>query len=84
MGLKYELISNIEDKGFYIMYVKSGNKPTHIFFENRIDVTSFLMKNLNNIDLLTINGTQVDKNKLVNDNLKLNRYLKLNKIKDEI
>lgn len=84
MGLKDEFFNNIEDNGFYIMYVKSGNKPTHIFFENRIDVTSFLIENLNNIDLLTINGTQVDKNKLVNDNLKLNRYLKLKKIEDEI
>ena len=71
-------------EGFYLMYVKSGFSPKHIYFENRIDVTSFLMKNLNNIDLLTINGTQVDKNKLVNDNKILARFLKLKIIKNSI
>ena len=71
-------------EGFYVMYVKSGCGPKHIYFEKKKDATIFIMKNLNNIDLITINGTQIDKNKLVDENLKLNRYLKLKRIQDEI
>ena len=45
-----------------------------------LDVTEFIMYNLNDMDLIVINDVIIDKNRLVNENLKLSRYLKLKKI----
>jgi len=68
-----------ENDGFRLVYAKSGGRPKNIFFESRIEVTEFLINNLNEIDFICINDVIIDKNKLVNENLKLSRFLKLDK-----
>jgi hypothetical protein len=64
-------------EGFNLVYAKIGNAPKNIFLEKRIDIMKFLANNLNNINFLSINDVIIDNNKLVNDNIKLGRYLKL-------
>lgn len=72
---------NIEvNDGFNLVYAKSGGRPKNIFLEKRRGVVEFLLENLNDIDFISINDINIDKNKLVNDNLLLCRYLKLKKI----
>jgi hypothetical protein len=66
--------------GFNLIYAKSGGSPKNKFFESRILLVEFLMINLNNIDFLSLNDVIIDKNKLINDNLKMSRYLKLMRI----
>lgn len=66
--------------GFNVVYAKSGRGPKNIFFEKRIEVTEFLLTNLNEIDFISINEVIIDKNTLVKNNIKLSRYLKLKKI----
>jgi ABC-type proline/glycine betaine transport system ATPase subunit len=70
------------DDGFYLIYAKRCGIPQNIFFETRIEVVNFFIKNLNDIDFISINDVIIDKNKLINDNIKLSRYLKLKKIKE--
>ena len=41
------------------------------------EISKSLYEELNNIDFLSINDVVIDKNELVNNNLKLSRYLKL-------
>jgi hypothetical protein len=65
--------------GFHIVYAKSGSIPKYTFYKNRIDVVEFMINNLNSIDLLSINNVVIDQKKLVNENKKLSRYLKLSK-----
>jgi uncharacterized protein YneR len=66
--------------GFNLVYAKSGKSPKNIFFENRKDVVNFFIDNINDIEFLSINDVIIDKNKLVNNNLLLSRYLKLKRI----
>lgn len=66
--------------GYNIVYAKSGGSPKNINLKTRLDVVQFFLYNLNHIDFLSINDVVIDKNKLVNDNIKLGRYLKLKKI----
>lgn len=63
--------------GFNIVYAEKCGRPKAIFLNNRQEVINFFMENLTNIELLTINDIIIDKNKLVNDNKLLGRYLKL-------
>ena len=65
--------------GFYLLYTKHGSSPKHSWFKTKLEVTVFMIDNLNNIDLLVINDVVIDKDKLVNENLRLGRFLKLNK-----
>lgn len=74
---------NFEQTGFNLMYAKSGGRPKNCFFNKRIEVTEFLLRNLNDIDLIVINDVIIDKNTLIMNNLSISRYLKLKKI-DEI
>ena len=69
-----------ENKGFRVVYAKSGGRPNNCFFDTRNEVIEFIMNNFNYIDLIVINDVIIDKNKLVNDNLKISRYLKLKRI----
>lgn len=66
--------------GFNIVYAEKCGRPKAIFLNNRQEVINFFMENLTNIELLTINDIIIDKNKLVNDNMLLSRYLKLKRI----
>lgn len=77
------MVNNIdlEVDGFNLVYAKKMGTPKSVYFDNKISVTEFLMEELNNIDILIINDVFIDKEKLVNDNLKLSRYIKLNKLK---
>ena len=68
-----------ENDGFHLVYAKTGGRPKNIFLETRKEVTEFLINNLNEIDFICINDVIIDKNKLVNENLTLGRFLKLNK-----
>lgn len=75
----------IDDKidsfdGFHLVYAKKCGSPKNKFFEKRIDVIEFFSHNLNNIDFLSINDVIIDINRLVENNKKLSRYLKLIKI----
>ena len=69
-----------ENDGFRLVYAKSGNSPKNAFLKTKLEVTEFLIENLNNIDLIVINDVIINKNDLVNRNIKLARYLKLNRI----
>ena len=69
-----------ENEGYQLLYAKIGSSPKNKYFEKRLDLVEFLIYNLNNIDFLSINDVIIDKKQLVNDNKKLNRYLKLSKI----
>lgn len=66
--------------GFNVVYAEKCGRPKAVFLNNRQEVVNFFMENLNNIELLTINDIIIDKNKLVNDNKLLSRYLKLKRI----
>lgn len=66
--------------GFNLLYAKNGSRPKNSWFKTRLEVTKFMIDNLNNIDLLIINDVVIDKDKLINENLELSRYLKLKKI----
>jgi hypothetical protein len=66
--------------GFNIIWAKSGGRPYNAFFFTRREVVEFLLKNLNNMDLISINDVNINKEQLLKDNLKLTRYLKLQKI----
>ena len=70
---------DLESKGFNVIYTKKMGIPKSIYFKDRISVTDFLLEELNNIDLLSINDVIIDKEKLVNNNKKLSRYIKLTK-----
>jgi len=66
--------------GFHLLYAKHGSSPKHSWFKTRLEVTKFMIDNLNSIDLLIINDVNIDKDKLINENFKLGRFLKLNKV----
>lgn len=71
---------NIEmNEGFNLVYAKKGGSPKNIYFSTRLEVTDFLVNNLNNINFLSINDSVININKLVNENKYLSRYLKLKK-----
>lgn len=70
------------EKGYNMIYAKSGGRPFNIYFDYRIDVINFFLENLNNIDFLCINDVIIDKNKLIENSISLARYLKLKKIND--
>lgn len=65
------------NEGFNIVYAKKYNRPQNIYCKDRHDVIKFFIDNLNDIDLIVINDIIIDKNKLVNNNKILSRYLKL-------
>lgn len=67
------------DDGYNMVYAKKGKSPKRFFCETRKDVIEFLIRELNNIDFLSINDVVIDSNKLVNSNIKLSRLLKLMK-----
>jgi len=73
-----------ENDGFHLVYAKKGGSPKNCFFETRIDVTHFLLNNLNEIDFICINDVIINKDKLVNENIKLGRHLKIDKINKSI
>jgi hypothetical protein len=73
-----------ENDGFHLVYAKKGGIPKNCFFETRVEVTGFLLNNLNEIDFICINDMIINKDKLVNDNIKLGRYLKIDKINKSI
>lgn len=68
------------NEGYNLIYAKLGSSPKNKFFDTRILLIEFLMSNLNNIDFISLNDVIIDKNKLINDNLKMSRYLKLMRI----
>ena len=69
---------NIEmNEGFNVIYARKGGSPKNSFLKTRREVVEFLLEHINNIDFISINDKQLDKNELVNNNLKLSRYLKL-------
>ena len=65
------------NEGYNLIYANLGSSPKSRFFESRIMLVEFLMYNLNDIDFMSLNDVIIDKNKLINDNLKMSRYLKL-------
>ena len=74
-------VNDIEiNDGFNIMYAKNGGRPKNCWLDTRREVVEFLMENLNDIDLLCVNDVIIDKYKLVQDNLKLIRYLKIKRL----
>ena len=70
--------------GFNIMYAKNCGTPKNVFFKDRRGFVEFILENINDIDFITINDKQINKEKLINDNTLLNRYLKLKRIEDII
>jgi len=70
------------NEGFNLIYAKSGGSPKNIFLDTRRDTIEFLFENLNNIDFISINDVIIDKNKLINENKILARYLKLIKLNE--
>ena len=68
------------EDSFNVVYAKSGGSPKYIELETRREVVKFFMNELNNIDFISINDNIIDKNKLIDNNIKLSRYLKLTKI----
>lgn len=71
----------LDDKdGYNIIYAKIGGISKFKYFKERKEVIEFLMNELNNIDFMSINDVIINRNELVNNNLKLSRYLKLSKI----
>lgn len=70
----------MEKEGYNIVYAKSGGRPKNIYVESRMEVVEFFLENLNDIDLLSVNDVIIDKQQLVDSNIKLSRYLKLKKI----
>lgn len=68
--------------GFNLMYAKNGGSPHNKFFINRRELVTFFVYNLDEIDFMSINDVIIDKNKLINDNKILVRYLKINKINE--
>lgn len=66
--------------GFNLIYAKTGNSPKNEFFSNRRELVIFLVNNLDKIDFMSLNDIIIDKNKLINDNKILSRYLKIKKI----
>lgn len=73
-----------DEKGYRIVYAKNCGRPKNIFLETKFDVIEFFLENLNEIDMMSINDVYINRQKLVNDNKKLSRYLKLRKITDSI
>lgn len=72
---------NLEiNDGFNLVYTKTGKSPRNIFLLTRREVIEFFIENLNDIDFISINDIIIDKNKLVNNNLLLSRYLKLSRV----
>jgi hypothetical protein len=72
----------MSNEGFNLVYVKSGNSPKNKYFHTRKEIIRFILLYLDNMDLIFINDMVLNKEELVNNNLKLARYLKLKKIKD--
>lgn len=70
--------------GFNLIYTSQGKSPKNEFFNNRRELVEFLIDNLNDIDFMSLNDVIIDKNKLVNNNKILSRYLKIRKIKEMI
>jgi hypothetical protein len=69
--------NNPDEIGFSMTYCKIGSSPKSIFLRDRNDVLNFLFKEIKNIDYIGINDRVVNKNRLINNNLVLSRYLKL-------
>jgi hypothetical protein len=72
----------VEDSGFNLIYAKKCGRPKNVAFKSRNEVTKFFLDNLNDIEVLFINDVTIDINKLINNNKKLARYLKIQKITD--
>lgn len=70
--------------GFNLIYAKTGGIPKNEFFLNRRELVIFLIDNLDKIDFMSINDVIINKDKLINDNKILSRYLKIKKINDII
>ena len=70
----------MDKKVYNIIYAKNGGRPYNIEIENKKEVINFFLQNLNDIDLLIINGVIIDRTKLIKENLLLMRYLKIKKI----
>jgi len=73
---------DLELNGFNLVYAVRCGTPKNIYFDDRLSVTRFLMDELNNIDFLSINDIIINKEELVNNNIKLSRYIKLMKLND--
>lgn len=71
-----------DNDGYNIVYAKIGGVSKFKYFKERRKVVEFLMDELNNIDFMSINDVIINRNELVNSNLKLSRYLKLIKINE--
>jgi len=68
---------NIEmNDGFNIVYAKIGDSPKNIFLEKKEEVIKFFIQKLNDIDFISINDVNIDKNKLINDNALLKNLFK--------
>ena len=74
-GIIDDKIDNLD--GFHLVYAKKCGSPKNRFFEKRIDLVEFFIYNLNDMDLISINDINIDRDKLVNNSKILSRYLKL-------
>jgi len=66
--------------GFNVIFAKRLGSPKSKFFETRSDVLDFILTNIDDIDFLSINDVSIDKDRFINDNKKISRYLKLRNI----
>ena len=65
---------------FNVVFAKNGNSPKSYVIYNNTELLYFLIDNLNDMDFLSINDNIIDIKSLVNNNIKLSRYLKLKKV----
>lgn len=66
--------------GYYLIYAKKGGMPKNKHFNSRMDFLNFFIENIENIDFMSLNDVIIDKDKLINDNKILSRYLKIIRI----
>lgn len=67
-------------EGFNVIYARKGQSPRNKFFINKTETIKFIFIEFDNIDFLSINDVLIDKEELLNKNIKFTRYLKLKKI----
>jgi len=66
--------------GYNLIYAKKGGIPKNIFFKTKEEFNDYLIEHLCDMDLISLNDIFVDKNKLIENNKNLLRYLKIKNI----
>lgn len=70
------------DKGFNVVYAKSGGRPKSTHIEDKNGLIKFLVNKLDEIDFVSINDKQLNINEFLKGSLKLSRLVKLKNLYD--